>query len=96
MYLDAEAPPDRRAGVQGLWVFLTSGLGGLLGGLLAGEVMHRGNGDWRVVFAVPSLIAVVILVGFATLFRSGVVERTSPSRLSPRLPTLRPSSARIE
>jgi NHS family nucleoside permease-like MFS transporter len=97
MYLDAEAPADRRAGVQGLWVLLTSGLGGLLGGLLAGEVMHRGGGDWRVVFAVPTAIAAVILVGFATLFRSGIAEEaTAPSLHSPRLPTLRPRSARIE
>ncbi len=97
MYLDAEAPPDRRAGVQGLWVLLTSGVGGLVGGLLAGEVMHRGGGDWRVVFGVPASIAAVILVGFAALFRSEIAEpASSPSPLPPRHPTLRPRSARIE
>lgn len=68
MYLDTQAPPDRRAGVQGLWVMTTSGLGSLCGGLLAGEVMGRAGGDWHLVFVVPTGIALaattLILVGF--------------------------------
>jgi nucleoside transporter len=57
MYLDSQAPPDRRAGTQGLWVMTTSGLGSLVGGLLAGEVMRFAAGNWRIVFMVPACIA---------------------------------------
>lgn len=70
MDVDAQAPPDRRAGVQGLWVMITSGLGSLIGGLMAGEVMQRAAGNWRVIFAVPATIALatmaLILVAFRT------------------------------
>lgn len=69
MTLDEQAPPDRRAGVQGLWVMTASGLGSLLGGLLAGEVMHQANGNWTLVFAVPMATALVALVLIASLVR---------------------------
>src|SRR5206468_326756 len=58
VYLDAQAPTDRRAGVQALNVVATIGLGTLLGSLLAGEVGGpSAAGDGRV-FLVPCLIDV--------------------------------------
>lgn len=68
MYLDSQAPPDRRAGMQGLWVMTTSGLGSLVGGLLAGEVMERASSDWRLVFAIPAGIAACFLAVFVLAF----------------------------
>jgi nucleoside transporter len=69
MYLDSQAPPNRRAGVQSLWVMITSGLGCLAGGLLAGEVMEHAGNDWRLVFAIPASIALALLIAFLVAFR---------------------------
>lgn len=84
--LDAQSPPDRRAGVQGLWVMTTSGLGSLIGGLMAGEVMQRAAGNWQVIFAVPATIAlaavVLILVAFRT--RAAIAPRHRPRKPADR------------
>lgn len=68
MYLDSQAPQDHRAGAQGLWVMTTSGIGSLVGGVLAGEVMQQNKGNWQAIFLVPtaaaSLALILMLVGF--------------------------------
>jgi MFS family permease len=101
MYLDSQAPPDHRAGVQGLWVMTTSGLGSLCGGLMAGEVMQRAGDNWRLIFAVPAMIAAVAFGLVIVAFRS----RARPDPHSPPLsaqrpttpvPLLRTGGARIE
>lgn len=74
MDLDAQAPPDRRAGVQGLWVMTTSGLGSLIGGLMAGEVMQRASGNWRLIFAVPATIALAAMALILVAFRTRAVS----------------------
>ncbi len=69
MYLDAHAPPDHRAGVQSLWVVITSGFGSLAGGLLAGEVMEHSGSRWQSVFSIPAAIDFGLLLVFALAFR---------------------------
>ena len=71
MTLDEQAPPDRRAGVQGLWVMAGGGLGSLAGGLLAGEVMERAAGEWHLVFAVPAVLALAAVVLIVVGLRAG-------------------------
>ena len=77
MDLDSQAPPDRRAGVQGLWVMMTSGLGSLVGGLMAGEVMQRAAGNWRAIFAVPTIIALAAMVLVLVAYRSKTAARSN-------------------
>lgn len=88
MYLDSQAPPDRRAGAQGLWVMATAGLGSLLGGLLAGEVMEHAGDDWRLVFAIPAAIDAALLVAFAVAFRPKEGAAAVPMGLAARPRTL--------
>ena len=101
MYLDTQAPPDRRAGTQGLWVMTTSGLGSLCGGLMAGEVMQRAEGNWPVIFAVPTAVAAVALVLVVIGFRSRSPREqplhplSSPRPATP-VPLLRTGGTRIE
>ena len=71
LYLDTQAPPDRRAGVQGLWVMTTTGLGALVGGLFAGEVMEFAGDNWKLVFAIPATMAALMLSAFLATFRTG-------------------------
>lgn len=61
VYLDREAPADRRAGAQALNVMVTTGLGSLLGNLLAGEVAALSGGDYRLIFLAPAVIDVAVL-----------------------------------
>jgi hypothetical protein len=69
VFLDGEAPDDRRAGAQALNVVVTSGIGSLLGNLLAGEITGQaGTGD-ATVFLVPCLINVGLLLYFVQGFR---------------------------
>jgi len=84
MALDEQAPPDRRAGVQGLWVMTTSGLGSLFGGLLAGEVMQRAAGNWTVVFAVPATIALAAVGLILVVMRTGPALAHVPKVIADR------------
>lgn len=68
MYLDTQAPGDRRASVQGLYLLATTGLGNLLGSLMAGEMVARVGQVSAPVFRAPllvnTLMLLVFLVGF--------------------------------
>ena len=92
MYLDSHAPSQHCAGVQSLWVVMTSGFGSLAGGLLAGEVMQHAGSHWQTVFAIPATIALALLVIFAATFRSGenVDHHANPNLVSS------PSRLRLE
>jgi MFS family permease len=73
MYLDGQAPPHRRAGTQGLNLMVTTGVGLLLGSLLAGRVVDQAAGDDARVFWVPCLINAGLLGGW--LAGSGVLSK---------------------
>jgi MFS family permease len=72
VYIDSQSPPHRRAGAQALLVVLTSGLGVLLGSLLAGELTGRnpGRGVASAVFLVPCVIDAGLLIYFMRGFRA--------------------------
>jgi MFS family permease len=69
VYTDSQAPREGRASAQALYMVVTSGVGSFLGCLLAGEVMGRFGGDYRLVFLVPCVIDTALIVYFCAGFR---------------------------
>jgi len=74
VYFDGQAPTHRRASAQALLVVLTSGIGSLLGSLLAGELLSHFPGDYPLVFRIPALIDLALLAGFWVGFRHHTAE----------------------
>jgi len=75
---------------QALLVVLTSGIGSLLGSLLAGEVLSHHPGDYPLVFLIPCLINLGLLVSFWGGFRSiGATDASQAARpgRSPAVPS---------
>jgi MFS family permease len=70
VFLDSQAPRHRRASAQALLMVLTTGVGSLLGSLLAGEISRHYPGDYPLVFLVPCLINLGLLVAFWATFQS--------------------------
>ena len=69
MYIDTQAPLDARAGAQGLYAMVTSGLGSLLGNVMAGEVVGRAGSDMSLAFIVPTAINALMFVALLVAFR---------------------------
>ena len=73
MYVDKRASEDIRGAAQGLHAFVTLGAGMFVGSWLAGLVGEKykvgGLHDWKSIWLVPAVMAVVMLVGFAVFFR---------------------------
>jgi MFS family permease len=89
LVFDRSAPADRRAGAQSLYAVATSGLGALLGSLMAGELLTRAGGDPSGVFFVPCLIHVGLIGFFILAFRpdccaTGRLSVATPPRSTPR------------
>lgn len=81
MYFDRLSPPHRRAEAQGLHVVVSSGVGVLVGSLLAGEATAGDPADGGI-FRLPLLIDVVCLslwVPIAWRGRSRVVSLVEPA-----------------
>ena len=83
IYVDQQAGEKIRAAAQGFITLVTQGLGYLIGSWVSGAVVQAhalpGGHDWRGIWLVPALGAVVILLVFGLMFR-------------PREPELAPSS----
>jgi nucleoside transporter len=75
IYVDQRAPADLRAAAQGFIAFVTLGAGMFIGSYLSGYVvdLYRTGGaiphDWRGIWIVPAVAALVVMVLFALLFR---------------------------
>jgi nucleoside H+ symporter len=69
VFFDSQAPAHRRASAQALMMVLTSGIGSLLGSLLAGEMSRHFPGDYPLVFLILGLITFGLLVTFWVGFR---------------------------
>jgi nucleoside transporter len=75
IYTDQHAGPKLRAAAQGFINFVTNGAGLFVGALVSGRVVNtyvlpQGGHDWRAIWIVPAVMAAVILVLFALLFRA--------------------------
>ena len=79
MFLDEQAPFDHRAGAQALNTVVTSGIGSLLGNILAGELLGRAGGNYALVFRVPCFINVAMLVLLLIAFRPSRGVGPSPA-----------------
>lgn len=79
IYVDQKAPPQLRAAAQGFIAFITLGIGAFIGSILSGEVLSRfeyvlPDGitkayHWDQFWRVPAVLALIVLVVFALLFR---------------------------
>ncbi len=79
MYMDTRAPRERRGSAQALNMVVTSGLGSLLGSLLAGEVVSRTGGNYPAVFLIPCLINLGLLLFFYLGFPSHATKAVRES-----------------
>src|SRR5262249_43139154 len=74
LYVDRMAPPEARAGAQGLITFASLGVGFLAGTLFAAWVVgcysHAGVTDWPHVWAVPFVGSLVVAVVFVLMLRA--------------------------
>jgi MFS family permease len=95
VFLDSQAPTRQRASAQGLFLVLTSGLGSLLGYLMAGELSATGTHNDVLLFLVPCVIDGAMLTYFLTGFRSpvSILDRAgvTTAELAPRPHSVRGS-----
>jgi MFS family permease len=82
VFLDSQAPSHRRASAQALLMVLTSGVGSLVGSLMAGELSSRFADNYPAVFLTPFLINLGLLIAFYAGFRpeQSAVAPASPQK----------------
>ncbi len=101
IYLDLQSTPSARAGVQQLFAIATGGFGSLLGNLLVGRMLDlasagAGGTSWRLFWAVPAGIAVVVIGGILAFLREVRPRETGTPARKPqrtRQEPLRPPRA---
>jgi len=80
IYTDKKAKPEIRAAAQGFIAFITLGAGAFIGSNLAGPIFDHfsvdGVRDWQSIWLVPAIMAAVVMVGFALLFKEKDVSAT--------------------
>jgi len=73
IYVDNKAPKEIRASAQGFIALITYGVGQGLGSILSGQVVDafttNGSKDWRMIWWIPCIFALIISVIFAAAFR---------------------------
>jgi predicted MFS family arabinose efflux permease len=72
LFLDGRASRHLRASAQALLLVGTSGLGALLGNVLAGELTQRSNPTDALIFVIPCVIDGALLIYFLRGFRTPV------------------------
>jgi MFS family permease len=70
VYIDSQAPAHRRAGAQALLAVLTTGLGSLIGAVMAGELATFSRKGVEMVFLVPCVIDGALIIYLLMFFRT--------------------------
>lgn len=83
LFVDKEAKPGMRASAQGLFMLMTNGLGAILGGWFAGEIVDAftnasGSKDWTSIWFSFAGYAAAIAMLFLVLFRYKRSQTQSP------------------
>ena len=95
IYVDKKSTPAIRGQAQGFFVFVTYGVGMLIGAQVAGNVYNRYLAgtqtltldQWRSFWLLPAAFAAVILVFFVLAFRDREVDTRRTADLSATEPT---------
>jgi MFS transporter, NHS family, xanthosine permease len=74
LFVDREARPDIRASAQGLFMLMTNGIGAILGGVFAGQVVDyftdaAGIKDWQSIWFTFAGYALAIAIAFLLVFK---------------------------
>ena len=77
IYVDKEAPVEMRSNAQGFIALVTYGVGMVIGNEVAGRWVQSLSTvvdgatayDWQKIWLMPACMAIVIIVGFAILFK---------------------------
>ena len=82
IYTDTKAGDSVKSAAQGLITLATYGVGMLVGFWIAGQItdnyaLSNGCHDWKQIWILPALFAIVVFVLFAVFFRSEKVEYKS-------------------
>jgi nucleoside transporter len=91
IYVDKKATPAIRGQAQGFLVFVTYGVGMLIGAQVAGNVYNSFLGgepqltlqQWQSFWWIPAAFAAVIMVFFAVMFRDRVAARDAAQDAGP-------------
>ena len=75
MYVDRAAGDDIKASAQSFFVFVSYGLGAILGSVLTGYVREYAGDDWSRVWAGPFVLTTLSILAFALLFREKAVSK---------------------
>jgi len=87
MYMDKNAPVNRRASVQCLLTFLTLGVGMFIGSIISGRIVSAyttpGEGDvlvrdWTSIWLFPAGLAAIVAIFFLITFRNSKEVSTDP------------------
>jgi len=84
IYINSVASSDIRASAQGLWTFITVGLGMFIGSLFSGWVKDiftvKKVTNYTYVFLVPVFLTVACAVAYLTLFRESPKPEEEPAK----------------
>ena len=95
VYVDKKAPKEIRAQAQGLIVLICYGIGMLIGNFFNGKLISHYmtetivDGvtqkvyDWNTIWAITTVISIVLLVAFCLVFRDDVTKTSEPMTVSP-------------
>ena len=75
IYVDKAAPESVRSSAQGLIALVTYGIGMYIGSIYSGQVVEQythsdGTHDWLAIWTIPAILAFVVMLVFAILFKS--------------------------
>jgi nucleoside transporter len=95
IYVDKEAPEHMRSNAQGFFALVTYGIGMVIGNEIAGrwsaahstKITETIDGvatevtkfDWQQIWMLPAIMAIVIVIGFALLFKDPTGEKHNQS-----------------